>query len=343
MTEKPLASRLLGKQVGKWLIIEKREKAQEDNSGFFSTCYTVKNDKDQLAFLKAYNYQYAFSGKMMSADALKVMTENFIYERDLLDFCSAHKMRRVVTAIGSGEYSEKGELIPVPYLIFEIAQGSLKSYQALENPELSWKLKAFHGALVGLSQLHQAKIAHQDIKPSNILIFGKDISKISDLGSATQFNNESNWCRDEHCGDLRYAPVELLYRYFSPDWDTRRFGSDLFMMGGLLTFMITGSNFLSLMHSKLPESKQFSKFGGKFEEVKPYLLKAYYDTLTEIKLLIPEVIRPSLSEIIQELSHPFPEKRGNPKGTRHIHRQFSLQRYISIIDRLFKVSLWKKI
>jgi serine/threonine protein kinase len=343
MTDVPLASRLLDKKIDKWQVIEKRQKAGEDCSGYFSTCYTVKDDEGNIAFLKAYNYVYAFGSKAGSADALKFMTENFTYERDLLSFCLDHKMRRVVSAIGSGEYRETGELIPVPYLVFEIAQGSLKTQKIVENPDLAWKLLAFHGALVGLSQLHNAKIVHQDIKPSNILIFGESYSKISDLGSATKFDNPSNWLTAGHVGDRRYAPVELLYGYCSPDWNTRRFGADLFMMGGILSFMLTNSNFLALMLSKLPDNKHPNNFGGNFEEVKPYLLKAYSESLEEIENEIPQKIRAPLMSVLAELSHPMPEERGNPRKLQKKHDQFSLQRYISIIDRLAKSAMWAKL
>ncbi len=325
-----LASNLLGKTIGKWLIIEKRNKDQEDNSGYFSTCYNVRNEEGELAFLKAFNYQYAFGPGRLSADTLKEMTENYIYERDLLKFCEENRMRRVVSAIDNGEYREPDEAMPVPYLVFEIAQGNFKSDKFISNPSLSWKLKSFHGALVGLSQLHSKKIAHQDIKPSNILIFGGNYSKISDLGNATQLGNESNWDN----GDLRYAPIELLYRYCSNDWETRRFGADFFMMGGLLFFMITQINLLALMIHKLPENKKPECFGGKFEEIKPYLLKVHSESLAEISESIPELIRDELMIILAELSNPIPDNRGNPQKLIRRHKQFSLERYISIIDRL---------
>jgi serine/threonine protein kinase len=340
MSDAPLASRLVGKTVGRWTVTEKRKKAEGDNSGFWSTCYTVTDDTGQVAFLKAYNYSYAF-GTGASADILKVMTENFTYERDLLQFCCEQKMRRVVTAIDSGEYREENEILPVPYLVFEIAQGSLKTHRAMSNPDLAWKLKAFHGALVGLSQLHSRKIAHQDIKPSNILIFGEAFSKLSDLGSATQLNNESrHWTGPQHCGDLRYAPVELLYKYFSPDWNTRRFAADLFMMGGILTFMVTGSNFLSLLHARLPESQKHDKFGGTFEQATPFLLKAYAETLDEIRPVILASIRDELIQIIAELCHPIPEKRGSPQCLGSVRPRYSLERYISVVDRLSKKVAW---
>ena len=338
MNDIPLASRLLGKRIGKWEVIKKRQRTDQDCSGYFSTCYTVRDDQGNFAFLKAYNYVYALGSKAGSADALREMTENFTYERDLLSFCAEYGMRRVVTAIDSGEYSEKGELIPVPYLVFEIARGSLKTQEIMENADLAWKLSIFHGALVGLSQLHNAKIVHQDIKPSNILIFGLTYSKISDLGSATQFDHPSNWISVKHVGDLRYAPVELLYGYYSPHWDTRRYGADLFMMGGILSYLLSNSNLLALMLVKVPENRHPVKFGGTFEEVKPYLLKAHSETLEEIQSYIPESIRVDLLRVLSELSHPVPEERGNPTKLQATHRQYSLQRYISVIDRLAKRS-----
>ena len=342
MNDTALASRLVGKTIGKWTVIEKRKKVEGDNSGYWSTCYTAKSDSGQVAFLKAFNYTYAFSAGS-SADILRVMTENFTYERDLLQFCGEQRMRRVVTAIDSGEYRENDEVLSVPYLIFEIAEGSLKTHRAMKNPGLAWKLKTFHGALVGLSQLHSHKIAHQDIKPSNILIFGEAYSKLSDLGSATQLNNESkHWSSEQHCGDMRYAPIELLYKYFSPDWDTRRFGADLFMMGGILTFMVVGSNFLSLLHARLPDSQKHDRFGGTFTQATPFLLKAYAETLDELRPLFPVCIKDELIQVIAELCHPIPEQRGNPQGSNSSRSRYSLDRYISVIDRLSKTLAWSK-
>jgi serine/threonine protein kinase len=335
MNGKPLASRLEGKRVGQWNVIKRKPKDAADSSGHFSSCYFVENDKGEKAFLKAYNYLYAFGGKTGSADTLKFMTENFTYERDLLTLCGNSKMRRVVMAIDSGEYVEAGEVITVPYLIFEHADGgNLTNF--LPISDLSWKLHSFHGALLGVSQLHKAKVAHQDIKPSNILIFGKTVAKISDLGSATQFGHASNWEQIDIAGDQRYAPVELLYKYFSPNWETRRFGADLFMLGGLLTYMVADINFLSLMYQKIEPYQRHNVFGGTFNEAMPFLMNAYHLSLVDLRKAIPEKIRDDLIQIIAELSHPDPDKRGNPQRLGNPHSQFSLQRFVSVIDRLSK-------
>lgn len=334
-----LASHLEGKNIGEWHVVEKRKKTPEDSSGAFSSCYLVENVKDvnKKGFLKAFNYQYAFSIKgrgKSSADFLKELTEDYTYERDLLIFCKEHKMKRIVAAIDYGEYREDGEL-PVPYLVFEIADSSLKKSEPLINPDLIWKLRVFHGTLIGLAQLHSKRIAHQDIKPSNILIFGKEISKLSDLGNATQFKNESpSWNRAHHCGDMRFAPIELLYDHFSIDWETRRFGADLFMVGGIVTFLITNYNFLSLMLIFLPEPYRYYNFGGSYDQVLPHLMEAYFKSLNEIEKKIPLSISKDLIELIAQLCHPSPEERGNPRNLRSSLTQYSLSRYISIIDRL---------
>ena len=192
MIDTPLASRLEGKTIGPWKILKKRIKTSDDNSGAFSSCYEVQNtESGGLGFLKAINYVYAFGvfgPGVSSTDLLQRLTANYIYEKDLLEFCKEKRMSRIVTAIAHGEYRESGEFFPVPYLVFETATDSLKNAVSKERLDLAWRLGVIHGFLVGLSQLHQEKIVHQDIKPSNILIFGHKISKLSDLGNATKYD-----------------------------------------------------------------------------------------------------------------------------------------------------------
>jgi len=344
MIDTPLASRLEGKTIGKWKIVKKRIKTPEDHSGVFSSCYEVQNtENNSSGFLKAINYQYAFNtlnhGRT-STDLLQDLTANYNYEKDLLEFCKEKRMSRIVTAIAHGEYKEDSEIFPVPYLIFETATDSLKNIVSKEEVNVKWKLGVIHGLLVGLSQLHQENIVHQDIKPSNILIFGHEISKLSDLGNATKFDTKSPlWDKDDHCGDFTYAPIELLYQYFSPNWETRRLGADLFMAGGIVTYLFTDLNFLTLLAANLPEIYKPMKFGGFFEDVKPHLMKAYYISIDDIKHRVPAAIRKSLIEVIEQLTHPIPEMRGIPRGTRLYSSlpQYSLIRYISIIDRLMKI------
>ncbi|OPL13430.1 MAG: hypothetical protein AVO39_10615 [delta proteobacterium MLS_D] len=343
MSDIPLASRLEGLTIENWKVVKKRIKTIDDQSGAFSSGYEVQNIKDgRFGFMKAMNYDYAFKvlkpGKT-STDFMQELTENYNYEKELLELCKEKRMSRIVTAIGHGEYRPPSEIIPVPYLIFEIADGNLQKVKSKKDLTLAWKLGVIHGFLVGLSQLHRQRIVHQDVKPSNVLIFGHNVSKLSDLGNATRYDKKSPmWHRDCHCGDLSYAPIELLYSYYSPNWDTRRLGADLFMAGGIITYLITDSDFLSLLSSNLPDIYKPHSFGGTFEDVKPHIMQAYYKTIDEIKERIDISIRKELIEIISQLTHPIPEERGLPigKGFYTSLPQYSLNRYISIIDRLSK-------
>src|SRR5208283_4879429 len=112
MNDVPLASRLVGKVIEKWEVLEKREKTVDDESGAFSSGYKVRNvENGQEGFLKAFNYTYAFTAmkpNKNSADFMKDLSSNYVYERDLLIFCGEHRMGRVVTAIDHGTYKEAG-------------------------------------------------------------------------------------------------------------------------------------------------------------------------------------------------------------------------------------------
>jgi eukaryotic-like serine/threonine-protein kinase len=327
-----LASRLLDKKIGKWLVTEKRIKTPEDDSGDFSSCYHVVGDDGVDGFLKAFNYQYAFEAVgIQSVEAMKLMVDRFTYEKELLEFCRALKIRRVVTAIDAGEYREPGEM-PVPFLVFETATGSLKSLDLVQKASLTWKLLAFHGVLTGVAQLHWNKIAHQDLKPSNILVFGGDYVKVADLGSAVR--QDDAYMPVGLGPDHRHAPLELLYGHLSSDWNTRRYGADLFMLGGLLSFMVSGTNVLSLVLSRLPPELHWTVYGGSFEQILPNIMTAFHEAVSVISSSIHDAVRDDLTSVIYELSYPVPEKRGNPPRATQSYSQFSLVRYISTIHRL---------
>ena len=66
-------------------------------------------------------------------------------------------------------------------------------------------------------------------------------------------------------------------------------------------------------------------------------MKAHYDVLNDLEKEIPDLIQTELMFIIAELTHPIPEERGNPARFRAKgHQQYSLERYISVVDRLAK-------
>ncbi len=145
-------------------------------------------------------------------------------------------MRRVVTPLDAGEINVPNFSPPldkVYYVIFENADGDLRN-QYMEPGDKSWLsiFKALHHVTIGAHQLHQASIAHQDIKPSNILYFEHAGSKISDLGRVTDAAGRSPFSNSDFTGDRSYAPIEISYGVRGSCF-TDRFSSDVYMVGGV--------------------------------------------------------------------------------------------------------------
>ena len=190
---------LVGTSIdGGWSIIEELPRpgtvgAEDLTGGQFSVCYIVERTKDkktERAFLKVIDVNVAaaaFAGDVMRG--LKLATDSYAIESTILDICNKARLDRIIRVLAVGQIppATNGAL-PAPYILFEKADGDLRKLvsrgAAFDN---AWKLRVLHDVAVGLQQLHQQKIAHQDLKPSNVLIFNDDGqgAKIGDLGRSS--------------------------------------------------------------------------------------------------------------------------------------------------------------
>jgi serine/threonine protein kinase len=178
------AQSLLGLELdGDWTVVEKMARLPQATGGHFSVSYVVESSDGTKAFLKALDYSAAIQQPDVPR-ALQNMTTAFNHERDLLYKCAA--MSRVVTALADGEVRDAAWAIPVNYLIFEWADRDSRAVvDASHQLDVAWSLRTLHHAAVGLQQLHATGIAHQDVKPSNVLIFHEAGSKLADLGRSS--------------------------------------------------------------------------------------------------------------------------------------------------------------
>src|SRR6185437_7605631 len=155
---------------GGWKVTERITAGPDATGGVFSVSYIVESAHSGRAFLKALDFSKAFN-----------------FERDILQKCADRRMDRVVRAIGDGNVrttATSGGGV-VQYLIFELADRDVRLQLSLSSKvDLAWKLRSLHHIATGLMQLHSAGIAHQDLKPSNVLVFEGKTSKVSDLGRA---------------------------------------------------------------------------------------------------------------------------------------------------------------
>ncbi|MHB8087955.1 MAG: protein kinase domain-containing protein [Anaerolineaceae bacterium] len=330
------AENLLGLKLNnKWNVIKYLEKQPHSTGGHFSRSYIVKSDQGFLAFLKAIDYYSEALSSEDSLTQLNILTQTFLFERQVLQKCTESSNDRIVRAIEDGQYRfQSGEV--VPFFVFELADGDVRSQVLLNTSfDLALKLRALHHIATGLQQIHRHNIAHQDLKPSNVLVFPDRISKIADFGSASYkgyFPPHENYMIP---GDWGYAPPEQLYGQIDPDWIVRRFGCDLYHLGSMVTFFFLGVQMTALLKEEIPNDKWFRNWGGTYEEILPYIRNAFYIVLEKLKSSLPDDLKVELVNVVLQLCEPDPHKRGNIT-VNNASSQYSVDVYISKFDRLAK-------
>jgi serine/threonine protein kinase len=322
-----------------WRVIEKITKNANSTGSAFSVCYKVeKNEK--IHFLKAFNFTPFFCTPGQSiVDALNDMLTAYKYERDLSEHCKNKHVTKVAFVIDAGEETvENFTINVVPYLIFELADGDVRNRLSISDKlDFAWKLHSLHDIAVGLQQLHNVNVSHQDLKPSNILVFKRD-SKLGDLGRSMCKDMDSPYNKMPFTGDWNYAPPEMMYGFYELEWNKRVFATDCYLLGSMIVFYFAGISMSALLTNHIPKTHYFKNWNGTFEEVKPYIIEAFTKSIIEFKENIEdEYFRNELSLLIEQLCYPFPEKRGHPKNVANkFGSNFNLERFITKLDVLTK-------
>lgn len=321
-----------------WEVLEIHRRPIGSTGGHFSVGYKVRKG-DVVAYLKALDFMAVFQSPD-HLKALEAMLSAFNFERNLLAKCKNRKMRNVVTPIidGYAEFPDVPVISKVYYIIFELADGDIRSIlNAMQSFDIAWCFRSLHNIAVGLQQLHQGGIAHQDLKPSNVLVFRGNKSKIADLGRASDKTRHFRYDDLTIAGDVSYAPPELLYGYRFTDEFEFRFAVDMYHFGNLFFFYFSG---LSASQALLPKFRAIvgdNHISTSFESDLPYLQRAFAETLQDLERDIRNVTSICIEDIVntvKELCNPNPRRRGNPINIFYKSDQFGLQRYISKLDLL---------
>jgi serine/threonine protein kinase len=205
--------------------------------GHFCVRYLARSRDGVVGFLKAMDLSHAIG----DLHRLQATVDEYLFERDILDYCKGLKLNRVVTPLDAGEIivpSFAPPLNKVYYVIFEKAEDSLRgAHFEASGPKWLPAFKALHHVAIGIEQLHSTGIAHQDIKPSNVLAFQEEQYKISDLGRVVDSEGKSPFKNTHFPGDHTYKPIEMFYGHASLDFLDRK-SCDLYMLGGLAYYII---------------------------------------------------------------------------------------------------------
>lgn len=343
------AERLSGVELGNgWTVGNKLPTGRRGGGtgGFFSVSYEVRNGNKQ-AFLKAFDIlkpiQDAVAKGRLFTTVLLEQLQAFEFETQLHTLCANRKMRRIVKILEHGQASVtpvQGEQIStVPYMIMELADGGdVRSYiQQSENIDFSIRLYYLRDVASGIVQLHIAQIAHQDLKPSNVMIFSEAGAKIGDLGRASKQNVASLHDQFGIAGDKAYAPPEQIYRHPLNDWFDRRQRCDLYQFGSLICFVFFGTSLNTILRTRLPYELTPIEWGGansSYDQALPFLKQVFNEALLEWEAQLPTWLSVSLIEIIRQCGTPSYAERGSKKTIKMSTPNLGMDRFVSELDRL---------
>ncbi|MBI4291296.1 MAG: hypothetical protein HY661_07455 [Betaproteobacteria bacterium] len=311
----------------------------------------IANRNGERAFIKVIDLMNAAHNRTNLVESLHEATSEILAERAVLALCHDKKMTRIIRLIDHGEYEVPAfagdPLGRVHYFVFELAASDVrKEVSFAKNDQILWKLRVLKDVALAIDQLHRGGVAHQDIKPSNVLLMkpAEDAGdhKLGDLGRAIRMNASGPF--DDHVfpGDARYAPLSAWYGVRDAEWVDGRTSADLYMLGVLACFLFGGINITQRQMVLIPNEMKVPDWHGTFEAVLPFLINVHAQVMEEIEQGLPDSFRADLFAVIKELTHPDPRLRGNPRARARVGRPPGTETYVSRFAHLVKVAELKK-
>lgn len=342
----PYAQRLDNMILGDWIVVDRAITSTDQTGSHFSVGYVVESGSTgQRAFLKALNFDQIIleAGPDHATAALQEALSWYNFEVQVCQKCKG--LDRVVTFLEEGQVQidPLQPLSLVPYLIFEQAEGDVRLFlQVSADLDVAWALRCMHHIAIGLQQMHSRGLAHQDVKPSNVLLFGRTSSKIGDVGRAADQTTSGPYDNLACPGAKFYAPPEQLYEHIGTDWGNRHFGGDLYLLGSMLVFFFAQTTMTALLFHHLPRdvhprAEDGTGWEGDYLSVLPMLQRAFGRALDDFSAALPSGLS-DLTAILRELCDPNPSRRGDRRARTMRHRSsYDLQRYISRFDALSRI------
>ncbi len=141
-----------------WTVVNRGSSARAA-SGHFSVGYDVENEDGRKGFLKALDLSGALNAPNVMLE-LQKLGDHYTFEVNLLELCRRRRMNRIVVAIAHGEHRRDDTIIPVPYIIFDRADGDVRTRLSSQGFDLAWVLRCLHHVTTALKQLHTSRHAH---------------------------------------------------------------------------------------------------------------------------------------------------------------------------------------
>lgn len=333
------ADPLVGLDLGQgWVIDAALPKPVGATGGNFSLGYLATNADGRSGFVKVINYQAIFWSPDPTA-AMQHITEAYNFERELVEKCTNRRLSRVVTAYHHDSLRRPPFPYPVSFIIFERADGDIRGLlDEVADLELAVRLRMVHNAAAGIAQLHSIQVAHQDIKPSNLLVFkpqptSMHSAKIGDLGRATDRQRMAVHDSFSIAGDPTYAPPEQRFGAIATSFEQRRLACDIYQLGNLLTFVLSGVTMNMLLHTYLDPSHSPENWRGSYEDALPYVQAAHSVALNALESGLVYPMTDRLIRLISSTTDPDVRTRGH-LGSNRVNQRYSVHRIVSELDLL---------
>lgn len=343
---------LTGTIIGGWTIGKRIENI--DSTAKYVLFYEASKD-GVPAIMKVLNVEKCLNppsldGAKDQNDLMARETGSFHFERMLAEQCAGNHMGNVIRYLDSGE-----EMLPdyivknVNYIVYELSEGKIGDFLKFSNKTdfaadlglLVDKLKSLHQVAKGVKQLHTNLIAHHNITPLNIEVFDdKSLFKVSGLQKSRtrQAILNSPVSAKLFDGDYTFAPPEAYFGYKISEEMSTYYQIDTYMLGNLVVYYLSSMNLTTLISTKSPYTLlEWASKGAEYKQVLPDIIKAFYESLDEIKASICEKeLRDPIIAIIEGLCHPDPEKRGYLGGFSRVQANTDLQRVLTKLDVLYR-------
>jgi hypothetical protein len=318
------AEALLGVTIaGRWKLEEKFHEGKPESGGNFGVGYTALDLKDNTwRFVKVVD----FRSRLRDMSQLRQLLEMAEFEVIMQKACV--RMSKVVRMAAHGQLAFRTPGSTDPYnflcLILERGDGDIKSHVDFK-PDRSpyWKLWVLREVALATVQLERANLAHNDIKPSNVIRFPSNGNrhniKLGDVGRAVTKAGNGPFDGYHWAGDPRHKPLETLYGWTEPEWQNRHTAADAYMLGNLACFLFSGASLTERVINSLPSGYRpgVGGFAGAYRDVLDLVRHAWNSVLeTQVVPLFPAAVREELANIVRWLTDPDPRVRGEPAARR---------------------------
>lgn len=312
-----IAKKLIGQTLqGRWRIVAERRADPGATGGTFSHGFVARSTSGEEVFVKVLDIRLNRALAEPLKD-LEIRIQRFNYESEIARSCAADRLSRVAHAIADGVLQvggDDGE--EFPYLVFERAIGDLRDQVAKARKLPSWiSFRVMHNVAVAIQQLHFKHIAHQDVKPSNVFDYDEAGHKLGDFGSAHLRARPRPGPILPIAGDPGYAPPEQLYGYAVDDWVLRRLMADVYHLGSLALYLLTGEGATSRLARQLPVEHHWDVWTGSADDLLPILRRATAEIVDGVHPTLSELGEAKHLELCQTLRYllePDPRLRGHP-------------------------------